>query len=425
MLRQFSSSFRKLDESEYYFISKEAMEFVQLSIEFETSADTIKYLNQLKRSVAGLYARCDGKNIYSIERNPSDIQVHRIPSNINSLKAVNQWMYDQHTPDLATHLAEIGSDEHRIVINSSHICSDGGYLASLINGIQTNEGLPLHPTLPGSITDLLQEELSKVKNRKDIKISGFDKVTKLCIQKVDPTVPELSKAHIITEIDDVHNLACYDRNKDKTNGLTENMWCALSLAFCALNKKINPIGISTCVDFRRFIYPKSRISNSMTNFFGCINIVADKINSHLYVSDILGQFRDNFNYIIDNEALFYNYIHPIEMNINNKPIAHLSNIGPIKFKSPIKDFEMSLRVNQKAQQQSAQISSYSKLKVDNKNGNVIKNDIHYQFTYSPAIISDETGKKIFESFKFFMNNIKPSMLLNDAFNEIVKFQSTL
>lgn len=243
--------------------------------------------------------------------------------------------------------------------------------------------------------------------------------------KVDPTVPELSKAHLITEIEDVRNLACFDRNKGKTNGLTENMWCALTLAFCAMNKKINPIGISTCVDFRRFIYPKSRISNSMTNFFGCINIVADKINSQLYVSDILGQFRNNFNYIINNDALFYNYIHPIEINEKNKPIAHLSNIGPIKFRSPIKDFEISLRLNQKAQQQSAQILSYSKLKVDNKSGNVINNDIHYQLTYSPAIISDKIGKKIFESFKFFLHNIKPSMLLNDAFNEMVKFQSAL
>lgn len=426
MIKKYSGSFRKLDDSEFYFISKEAMEFVQLSIELETPSEMMNYLNQLKRSVSGLYTRCDGRNLYSIDRKPSDIQVHRIPPGIKTLKSVNEWMYEHHTPDISVQMAEIGSDEHRIVINSSHICSDGCYITSLINGIQTKKGLKNHPILPCSIIHFLRDEFSKVENRTDIKISGYDKVTRLHIQKVDPTVPELSKANFFTGSEKAKNLACYDKNKEKTNGLTENLWCALSLAFCALNEELGPIGISTCVDFRRFIFPQTRISNSMTNFFGCINIAADQINGQsLRVSDVLSQFRNNFNYIVNNDALFYNYIHPIEMNINKGPIAHLSNIGPIKYKHPIKDFEISLKLNQKAQQQSAQVMSYSKLKTDETGEKVLNNIIHYQFTYSPAVINHTNGRKIFESFKYFMNNIKPSMLLVDAFNEIKTYMKKI
>lgn len=426
MLNKYSTSFRNLDQSEFYFISKEAMEFVQLSFELESSKFTSNFLDQLKQSVAGLYSRCDGYKLYSINRNPDDIKVHRIPSQIKSLKEVNEWMHEQHTPDISDHLAEIGSDEHRVVINSSHICSDGGYLASLIKGIQTQRGLPQHPKLPGSIVDILQCELKKADEKKNIKIAGFDEVTFLTNQKVDPTVPELSKAHIMTATDDVRNLACYDMNKDRPSGLTEHMWCALTLSFCALNDRLGPIGISTCVDFRRFVFPQTRISNSMTNFFGCINVVAGQINSQsLRISDVSKMFRNHFNYIIESDALFYSYLHPVELKDDVKPIAHLSNIGPIKYKSPIKDFEISLRLNQKAQQQSAQVMSYSKLKIDESGENVISNDIHYQLAYSPANISDRLGRIIFQSFQYFMRNIKPSMLLNDAYNEMKRFQSTL
>ena len=118
----------------------------------------------------------------------------------------------------------------------------------------------------------------------------------------------------MTETENAHNLACYDKNKDKINGLTENMLLALTLSICALNNKLGPIGVSTCVDFRRFVQPQNQELNSMTNFFGVINIVADQINNQsLRVSDILHQFRDHFNHVIKSEALFYNYINPIEM----------------------------------------------------------------------------------------------------------------
>ena len=65
------------------------------------------------------------------------------------------------------HLAEIGCDDHRVFINSSHICSDGGYLTSLIDEIQSKNGLPDHPKIPGSIVHFLRDELNNIKNNKN------------------------------------------------------------------------------------------------------------------------------------------------------------------------------------------------------------------------------------------------------------------
>ena len=48
MIKKYSGSFRKLDDSEFYFISKEAMEFVQLSIELETPSEMMNYLKKQK-----------------------------------------------------------------------------------------------------------------------------------------------------------------------------------------------------------------------------------------------------------------------------------------------------------------------------------------------------------------------------------------
>lgn len=422
MLRKYTVRSRPLDESEFYFVSKEAMEFVQLSFELDSSASVSNFVNQLKYSVAGLHARCDRDRLFSINRHLSEIPVYSIPSHLRTLKAVNQWMYLNHTPEINDRLAEIACDDHRVVINSSHVCADGGYLASLVKGIQTKEGLPAHPTLPGSIVSILNDELTRVKSNKEIKLAGPDSVTYLLNQKEDVNVPENCKAYSIIQSDDSKSLACYDEKKKKINGLTEHMWCGLSLSICALNNEIGPIGVNTCVDFRRLVKPQSRVSNEMTNFFGVVNIVADHFDDpNLKISDLSKQFRDHFNYVINSDAIFYNYLHPTDMHKDNTPVAHLSNIGPIKYKKPIKDFEITLNLNQKSAQDVAQIVSYSKINENDENNNVI----HYQFAYSPRVISHKLGRKIFDSFHFFMRNIKPSNLVVDAFNELKKFQKNL
>lgn len=426
MLRKYSIKSRPLDESEFYFVSKEAMEFVQLSFELDSSKHVDDFVNQLKRSVAGFHARCDRKNFYSIDRNLNEIPVHQIPSNLTNLTDVNQWMYQNHTPEISNHLAELAFDEHRVVLNSSHICADGGYLASLVRDIQSKNGLPTHPSIPGSIIHILDEELTRAKNNKEIELAGTDSVTYLLNQKADNNISEDCKACSIIETDDAKNLACYDSTNEKLNNLTEHMWVGLSLSICALNNKIGPIGVNTCVDFRRLVHPQSRVSNSMTNFFGVVNIVAKNFNDPtLTVSDISKQFRRHFNYIINSDAIFYNYLFPIDMHKDNTPVAHLSNIGPIKYKYPIKDFEITLNLNQKAAQDVAQIVTYSKLKTDNVGKKVQSNVIHYQFAYSPKIINAEIGKKIFESFHYFMRNVQPSTLIIDAFHELKQFQSKL
>lgn len=421
MLRKFSLTSRPLDESEFYFVSKEAMEFVQLSFELE-SENVNDFINQLKRSVAGLHARCDRKSFFSINRSFDEIPVHRIPSSLSNLREVNQWMYQNHTPEITEHLAELACDDHRVVLNSSHICADGGYLASLVRGIQSKDGLPIHPSIPGSIVHILDKELTRVKNNKEIKLAGPNSVTYLLNQKEDNSVPEDCKAYSIIETDDSRNLACYNSTTKKISRLTEHMWCGLSLSICALNNKIGPVGVNTCVDFRRLVHPQSRVSNDMTNFFGVVNIIADHFNDpSLTILDLSNQFRNHFNYIIDSDAIFYNYIYPIEMHKDNTPVAHLSNIGPIKYKSPIKDFEITLNLNQKAAQDVAQIVTYSKIRDDDETNNVI----HYQFAYSPKVINHRTGKKIFDSFHYFMKNIRPSTLVTDAFQELKKFQNNL
>ena len=69
--------------------------------------------------------------------------------------------------------------------------------------------------------------------------------------------------------------------------------------------------------------------------------------------------------------------------------------------------------------------SYSKIKTVKNGDKELRNDIHFQFTYSPANINDSLGKIIFESFRFFIRNFKPSMLLNDVHQELKKFQSNI
>ena len=417
---------RPLDESEFYFVSKEAMEFVQLCIKLKSPEKIENYVNQVRQSIAGLYSKCDRKYLYNVDRKPNEIEIHKIPNYLKSydLQDVNQWMYENHTPDIHDHLAEIAANDTMLVINSSHVCADGGYLASIVKNIQSRNGLPPHPTVPGSIIELLKDHFDSVQSQnKEVKLFQSDQVTYLLNLKENPDVLETSKAHSLFKILKAKELSCFNQSNAKLQGLTDMMYCGLSLSLSAKNNKLGALGCNTCVDFRKVI-PSQKVSKEMTNFFSTINIVSANMsnpsNKNLTIGDISKLFRDNFTMLMKDNALFYSHLHPVDMHRDNTPFAHLSNIGVIKIldNSPIEDFAIRLQVNQKAAQEVFQIVSYSKVSKG-------RNDVHFQCAYSPKIISDHDAKVIFDSFVYFMKNINIDTKVVDAYNSMKKIQSKI
>lgn len=93
-------------------------------------------LNKLKKSTSGLYIKSDGYNFLYNMKDEESVTVHRIPKAINNLSECCDWIYRTYTPDVDYSLASISADDTRVVVNSCHALTDGGFIDVLIQDIQ-------------------------------------------------------------------------------------------------------------------------------------------------------------------------------------------------------------------------------------------------------------------------------------------------
>ena len=102
---------------------------MQYSIEFEDPKAVPAAVEELIRCVNAF--RVQGGLIWLNEKR-QDTTVHKIPAGLNTLEEVNDWMYRTHTPNFRKAFGTIAADDHRIVVNASHICGDGVFIAKLL-----------------------------------------------------------------------------------------------------------------------------------------------------------------------------------------------------------------------------------------------------------------------------------------------------
>lgn len=159
------------------------------------------------------------------------------------------------------------------------------------------------------------------------------------------------------------------------------------------------------MDFRR-ILPKERVNQNFgsadTNFF----LHIQKVDSKMTIK--------NIDVFID-EFLF-----PTMDYLDYCPIAHVSNVGPMRFTSPLKDFYIQCTSNEIGLRPWFQVPSYSKV---NKESNM--NDIVLNMRCSPLMVSNKVANDIFETYAYFLKNVDASKKSGDVLDELIHFQKSL
>lgn len=432
MLAQSIKKFaRPLADHEKHFVNQINNCYIQFAIEVEHPQELPMILQKIKNATAGLYIKSDGNYLYDNYKDQEKVTVHHIPREIESLSDCCDWIYNTYTPAFEDSLASIAADDRRIVVNSNHSISDGGYFATLLHNIQDpsyddvfSERAPIPRDLR---TDLLKDEFDEfLKNKKQYmnKWPSF--------QQADLTYLNLKE---FVDMPDSYNLLpkrlratiklselspyIYNKETGKVKNMSDFLWTGLCFAINAKNGRFGPIGVGSCMDFRRLI-PKERINQSFGNAFTNFTLAVQKANPRMTINEIVSSFRKNFNLIKANDWFYKEYMFPLQYKRENFAISHVSNVGPMKIKSPFKDFSLQVSTKEQGLRPYIQVTTYSKAKEDSD-----MNDLVLHMRFSHSVMSKKIADDIFQTYVYFLKNVNPSMKSGDVLDELIHFQESL
>lgn len=154
--------------------------YIQLAVEVENSKIIPKLIERIKNSMTGLYIKTDGSNFIPNFKDKESINIFKIPKEVKSLADCCDWIYKTYNPCLNYSLASVAADEKRIVINSNHSLTDGGYFVNFLKYIQNSyndEFFNQKITIPENLIIIYSKKNSiKFKNIPKIHFNNFVKM---------------------------------------------------------------------------------------------------------------------------------------------------------------------------------------------------------------------------------------------------------
>lgn len=422
---------RPLAEHEKHFVKQINNCYIQFAIEVEHPRELPIMLEKIKNATAGLYIRSDGYNLYDNYKNQETVTVHPIPIEIKTLSDCCDWIYTTYTPTFEDSLASIAADDHRIVINSNHSISDGGYFATLLQNIQDpryDDIFKKKAPIPRDLrNDLLKDEFDEFLKNKKYYIDNCPS-----IQQGDLTYLNLQEN---VELPDSYNLLpkrlkasikvselspyIYNKQTGKVKNMSDFLWTGLCMAINAKNGQYGPIGVGSCMDFRRLV-SKDRVNQSFGNAFTNFTLAVQKANPRMTINEICSTFRKNFNLIKNNNWFYKEYMFPLQYKKENFAISHVSNVGPMRIKSPLKDFSLQVSTKEQGLRPYIQVTSYSKYKEETD-----MNDLILHLRFSNSVMSKKVADDIFDTYVYFLKNVDPTKKSGDVLDELIHFQESL
>lgn len=201
--------------------------------------------------------------------------------------------------------------------------------------------------------------------------------------------------------------------------MSEFLWTGLCMAINAKNGKYGSIGLANCMDLRRLL-PKERVDHSFGNAYTDFTMSIKDANPRMTIAEINSGFRNSFNNMKKNDWFYKEYMFPTDFKRENCSISHVSNVGPMKFKAPYKDFYLQCTQKEEGLRPILQVTSYSKMKEDSN-----MNDLVLHMRYSPITMSRKTASDIFDTYVYFLKNVNPTMKSGDVLDELIHFQKSL
>lgn len=302
-----------MNDIEKIFVSPYNKVYIQFALEVTNPRYLQPILQKIKNATSGLYIKSDGTNLLSNFKDFESITIHKIPKEIKTLTGCCDWIYHTLTPAIDYSLASIAADETRIVVNSNHSITDGGFFSTLLNNLQNSSSDHLFTEkapIPRDLrNDLLKIEFDDFLEKRKQFIGHWPSfkqsdLTYLNLQE-NVSIPGSHKNSFPERF--IANIDCkdlspyiYDKNTGKINHMTDYLWDGLCFAINAKNETFEPIDCCSCMDFRRLL-PKGRVDHSFGNSFTNFILAAQNVNPKMTVGEICSKLRTNFNLLKAND----------------------------------------------------------------------------------------------------------------------------
>lgn len=419
---------RLMSPDEAFFVGYINRVYCQLAVEVEPG-HLDRVLDKIKKSAAGLYIKTDGKEFIRNTIDYDTVTVHQIPKEVKTLSELCDWSWQEYTPAYNYALASVSADKNRIVLNSSHAISDGGFLFTLLGNLMNpsaNHVFEHVTTQTGTLRGgFLKNQFDEfLKNRNELshqwpQLTDHD----LTYEKVQeivhlPNLYDHRPPRLIKEIKP-ESLSIYDAKTGKMRGLSEFLWTGYCMAINVLNGHYGPIGLETCMDFRRLI-PRDQVDNTFGNAFTNFALAVKNPRPQMTIGEICADFREMFNQIRKSGWFFKEYLTPLRFKRAGNCIAHLSNVGPVRIKAPIKDFYCQVHGYEHGLRPFIQCTTYSKI-FNQKD----LNTIIFHLRYSQNMLDNKMGRDLFEVFMHFLTHTTLDMKSGDVFDELMHFRESL
>jgi hypothetical protein len=410
---------RRLDPLDYVFLLWNG--FMQYSIEFERTADVRPAIEEILRCVNAFRTRAGW--VYLSEAK-QETPVHAIPPNLETLHDVNDWMFRAHTPRLSRCLGAIAADRNRVVVNASHICGDGKFIARLIEHLSdpSGYGTLAAATVPMSSHYYFLKDIMQRKKKGLPIVCGYDPY----ISRITPgRVPDRKHAEYRIQYvrEPISALRCYNRSTDACEKLTESLWLAVGLTNSAFIEKLQPFGVSTVFDLRR-VLPKSELANAAIQNYIASIAVKGSPSPDTTVAALARQMRDDFQQKVARGDHFghmkavHNVIYKPWTNRNTAGLGlEVSSIGPIKIGGAVKDCHITLSAPGSEDLHSISFMCYTLEHRERKTKQFIG-----QFQYTSKELHDLDAFVLTESVGYALRNLDPSATVGRAVSELRQFQ---
>lgn len=410
---------RRYDPLDYIFVMWKA--YMQYSIEFEDPKAVPAAVEELIRCVNAF--RVQGGLIWLNEKK-QDTTVHKIPAGLNTLEEVNDWMYRTHTPNFRKAFGTIAADDHRIVVNASHICGDGVFIAKLLEHLSkpSEYGKTHVAPIPLSAHEYFESEIMK---RKDLPIvCAEDPLISRIIGKLpqEKKNPEFKFQYIKEPI---QNFTCYNPSKQKCERMSESLWTSIGLANAAHRGTLDGFGQSTVVDLRR-VTPHKDLVSGMQNWIASVP-VHGKPTMEMTLEELGNQMRHDFQRRITNKdylghmkAVWNAIYRPWKSNPIPGLGLEMSSVGQINIRNPIRNVHMTLQSPPHLNLQSVSCLSYTVNHLDNKTQNFLA-----EMQYTTHELHPDEARVIGESVRYAMKNFGGKMTVGAALSELEEFQKLI
>ncbi len=381
---------------------------IQLGVKVSDARYIPQLIEEASKMSVGLHVRRVGNEIWRTNEPPIIIN---LPTWIESVEDACQWTAQQKLPS-STRCSNLSVGQNILILNSNHMAADGGFFKQVLTRFQESlAGIPAKRYPQTLISSEDYYRVHEIEAGKPFNHSGCTCVMTDCKEGVHDKAETFVWAFKFP----TKELNCFDKAKGRPSSLTEAIWSSYILSALAFNGKLGTMRCETCCDLRKTHQFMPEVACDFT--IAAPEAVCKPTET---VADMGKQIRNDLQQILGSNRRFAFWNQDLA---NYKPIAkgcalEISHLGTIAFKKPIIDACMQIMMESKQTEEVVSLLTFSKVNEDH-------DDFYGRLRCSPHRLNVTEGRILGMTVEHALKNISPKMTIQEAFDELVRFQHTL